>query len=66
MSCEIRREPSWQQYGKGELKHDPEWIQKHLQLHEVKSIELVRELRTPQSFARSFESSSLQSPIATS
>ncbi|KWU45472.1 hypothetical protein RHOSPDRAFT_28836 [Rhodotorula sp. JG-1b] len=41
-----------QQYGKGELKHDPEWIQKHLQLHEVKSIELVRELRTPQGVKR--------------
>ncbi|GAA5980148.1 hypothetical protein JCM10908_001550 [Rhodotorula pacifica] len=41
-----------QQYGKGELKHDPEWIQKHLQLHEVKTIELVRELRTPQGVKR--------------
>ncbi|KAM0748229.1 hypothetical protein T439DRAFT_328208 [Meredithblackwellia eburnea MCA 4105] len=31
-----------QQYGKGELKYsDPEWIQKHLQVFEVQSIELV-------------------------
>ncbi|KDE08540.1 hypothetical protein MVLG_01317 [Microbotryum lychnidis-dioicae p1A1 Lamole] len=37
-----------QQYGKGELRHDPDWIQsgggKHLQVIEVRSIELVRTL----------------------
>lgn len=41
-----------QQYGKNELKHDPEWIQKHLQVSEVTSIELVRELRSPQGAKR--------------
>lgn len=27
-----------QQYGKGELKHDPEWIQKNLQVYEVRFV----------------------------
>ncbi|BGP12853.1 hypothetical protein JCM10213_005226 [Rhodosporidiobolus nylandii] len=37
-----------QQYGKGELKHsEPDWIQKHLRVVEVRSIELVRTLRAP-------------------
>ncbi|KAK4046064.1 hypothetical protein OIV83_006387 [Microbotryomycetes sp. JL201] len=33
-----------QQYGKGELKHDADWIQTHLQVYEIRSIELVRAL----------------------
>ncbi|BGP21645.1 ubiquitin system component Cue [Rhodotorula toruloides] len=37
-----------QQYGKGELKHDPDWVQKHLEVLEVRSIELVRTLKSPQ------------------
>ncbi|BGO96619.1 hypothetical protein RTG_00437 [Rhodotorula toruloides ATCC 204091] len=41
-----------QQYGKGELKHDPDWIQKHLQVYEVRSIELVRTLKSPQGLKR--------------
>ncbi|GAA5986839.1 hypothetical protein JCM11641_007813 [Rhodosporidiobolus odoratus] len=36
------------QYGKGELKHEPDWIQKHLEVAEVRSIELVRTLNSPQ------------------
>ncbi|GAA5977366.1 hypothetical protein JCM5350_002442 [Sporobolomyces pararoseus] len=35
-----------QQYGKGELRHDPEWIQSHLRVLEVRSIELVRTLKS--------------------
>ncbi|GAA6035210.1 hypothetical protein JCM8097_006421 [Rhodosporidiobolus ruineniae] len=42
-----------QQYGKGELKHDPEWVQKHLQVFEVRSIELVRTLNSPQGLKKS-------------
>lgn len=41
-----------QQYGKGELKHEPDWIQKHLQVYEVRSIELVRTLKSPQGVKR--------------
>ncbi|GAA5899994.1 hypothetical protein JCM6882_007020 [Rhodosporidiobolus microsporus] len=37
-----------QQYGKGELKHEPDWINKHLRVFEVRSIELVRTLNSPQ------------------
>ncbi|GAA6058557.1 hypothetical protein JCM10212_006996 [Sporobolomyces blumeae] len=41
-----------QQYGKGELKHDPEWIQQHLAVYEVRSIELVRTLKSAQGVKR--------------
>jgi len=37
-----------QQYNKSELKHDPEWIQSHLRILEVRSIELVRTLKSAQ------------------
>ncbi|BGP44913.1 hypothetical protein JCM10450v2_000728 [Rhodotorula kratochvilovae] len=42
-----------QQYGKGELKHDPDWVQQHLQVFEVRSIELVRSLTSAQGLKRS-------------
>ncbi|GAA5832862.1 hypothetical protein JCM11251_000508 [Rhodosporidiobolus azoricus] len=42
-----------QQYGKGELKHEPDWINKHLKVHEVRSIELVRTLKSPQGLKKS-------------
>ncbi|GAA5870207.1 hypothetical protein JCM16303_001925 [Sporobolomyces ruberrimus] len=41
-----------QQYGKAELKHDPEWIQTHLKVLEVRSIELVRTLKSAQGIKR--------------
>ncbi|GAA5922620.1 uncharacterized protein JCM15063_003364 [Sporobolomyces koalae] len=38
-----------QQYGKSELKRpDPEWIQTHLQVSQVRTIELIRTLKTVQ------------------
>ncbi|GAA6047852.1 hypothetical protein JCM3770_004674 [Rhodotorula araucariae] len=42
-----------QQYGKSELKHDPDWVQQHLQVFEVRSIELVRSLMSAQGLKRS-------------
>ncbi|GAA6001650.1 hypothetical protein JCM10207_002248 [Rhodosporidiobolus poonsookiae] len=42
-----------QQFGKGELKHDPDWVGKHLQVFEVRSIELVRTLNSPQGLKKS-------------
>lgn len=30
------------QYGKAELRHDAEWVQKHLEVREVRAIELLR------------------------
>ncbi|KAM0793307.1 hypothetical protein ACM66B_000766 [Microbotryomycetes sp. NB124-2] len=41
-----------QQYGKGELKHDADWIQTHLQVYEVRSIELVRTLSFGKQFTK--------------
>ncbi|GJN91725.1 hypothetical protein Rhopal_004748-T1 [Rhodotorula paludigena] len=38
--------------GKSELKHDPEWIQTHLLVSEVRSIELVRSLNSAQGLKR--------------
>ncbi|GAA6015207.1 hypothetical protein JCM11491_000504 [Sporobolomyces phaffii] len=41
-----------QQYGKGEIARDPEWIQSHLRVLEVRSIELVRTLKSTQGLKR--------------
>lgn len=41
-----------QQYGKSEIKYDPEWIQSHLRILEVRSIELVRTLKSAQGFKK--------------
>lgn len=53
-----------QQYGKGELKHDPDWIQKHLVVLEVRSIELVRSLNSAQGLKRSTASASACAKLA--
>ncbi|GAA5857149.1 hypothetical protein JCM8547_009340 [Rhodosporidiobolus lusitaniae] len=48
-----------QQYGKGELKHsEPEWIQTHLSVFEVRSIELVRTLNSPQGLKKNSSAAS--------
>ncbi|GAA5934189.1 hypothetical protein JCM3775_006930 [Rhodotorula graminis] len=53
-----------QQYGKGELKHDPDWIQKHLVVLEVRSIELVRSLNSAQGLKRSTATASACAKLA--
>lgn len=53
-----------QQYGKGELKHDPDWIQQHLQVFEVRSIELVRSLNSAQGLKRSTATASACAKLA--
>ena len=43
------------QYGKGELRHDAEWVQNHLQVHEVKGIELLRTVTVGQAVKRNIQ-----------
>ncbi|KAK4050523.1 hypothetical protein OIO90_005106 [Microbotryomycetes sp. JL221] len=54
-----------QQYGKGELRHDAEWIQTHLQVYEVRSIELVRTLNFGKEFRKHAQAVSAYSKLAT-
>ncbi|GAA5919060.1 hypothetical protein JCM1841_003725 [Sporobolomyces salmonicolor] len=53
-----------QQYGKGELKHDPDWIQSHLQVYEVRSIELIRTLKSAQGLKKSSHAASACAQLA--